>query len=79
MQRGQIDYACLCCRLGRYEDAETRLKQAVKYADDSQSSRTPEEITLSFVKALEVTSYIASPLCRTAKFQRKEEDRLLHA
>ena len=46
--------AWLCCRLGRYEDAETRLWQAVKLADGLHGSRTPEEITLSFVKALEV-------------------------
>ncbi len=49
-----MGHVCLCCRLGRYEDAETRLKQAIKYADDLHSSRTPEEMTLSFVKALEV-------------------------
>ena len=51
----QYMMAWLCCRLGRYEDAETRLKQAMKLADGSHGSRTPEEITLSFVKALEVT------------------------
>ncbi|CAL5220409.1 g2420 [Coccomyxa viridis] len=56
VQHAWEQWALSLVLLGRYEDAETRLKQAMKYADDSQSNRTPEEITLSSVKALEETA-----------------------
>ena len=51
------------CRLGRYEEAETRLSTALKLAEKGNDSASPETITLSFVKALEVT--LISPVYLT--------------
>ena len=62
----------LSCRLGRYEEAETRLSTALKLAKEGSDSTSPESITLSFVKALEVSSDCFTSSCAdscTAKLQ----------
>ena len=52
----------LLCRLGRYEEAETRLSTALKLAGEG-SETSPEGITLSFVKALEVCTDCSTSSC----------------
>lgn len=59
------------CRLGRYEDAETRLRQALKQADGDSTGPSAMDITLSFVRALEVrlTSFLPANICQEFEYK----------